>query len=375
MRLTFADSPNIDPLNFRRLLLIADELVFVDRPSISLANNFGTVGMPSWLRSIQHEFEGSEIKLIVDEPPNTTFNSQYYRQYYLNDMDNPEFLNTIFEGIKNNWIYDPHFDPKDKHCEGDYIDYRKWLIENKNEIMQTSIVDLEMTGEPFRIANKNEALFAFKIITAEQSLRVTSIIHICNKYNNSPISINPYLDKLINLRLSNAKYVGQTQKSRSLGFKIMDCMIPDAALTKISIDDILEFREKTSEYYKNWTIEINKIESQLFINQGISNSEVSCLLDVEINPRLRELNNEIRRIRDDRFKNILKTIKNTFLSFVSLGTLSSLSIPGAIALFVGNNLKTPKLTDEIIEAHFQLKDKKLSNGLTYLLEVQEYLNQ
>jgi len=50
-----------------------------------------------------------------------------------------------------------------------------------------------------------------------------------------------------------------------------------------------------------------------------------------------------------------------------------LSVPGAIAGFIGSNLKTPELTDEIIEAHFKFKDKKASNGLTYLLKLQEYL--
>jgi hypothetical protein len=48
-----------------------------------------------------------------------------------------------------------------------------------------------------------------------------------------------------------------------------------------------------------------------------------------------------------------------------------LSIPGAIAAFFGLNLKTPQFTDEIIENQFKLKHKKLSNGLTYLLELKK----
>ena len=35
-------------------------------------------------------------------------------------------------------------------------------------------------------------------------------------------------------------------------------MIPDEALFKIPVDDILEFREDTKKYYSAWTIEINK---------------------------------------------------------------------------------------------------------------------
>jgi hypothetical protein len=47
MKLTFSDSPKIDELTFKRLLLLSSELTFVERPSIQLADNYGTVGMPS----------------------------------------------------------------------------------------------------------------------------------------------------------------------------------------------------------------------------------------------------------------------------------------------------------------------------------------
>jgi hypothetical protein len=95
------------------------------------------------------------------------------------------------------------------------------------------------------------------------------------------------------------------------------------------------------------------------------------LFDTEINPRLRELKNEIRRIRDERYANILKTIKNTVISGLAFGSLSSLSITGAIASFIGANFKTPKFTDDTIDANLKLKDKKLTEGLTYLLKLQE----
>ncbi|HEY5370759.1 MAG TPA: hypothetical protein VIJ75_17370 [Hanamia sp.] len=67
----------------------------------------------------------------------------------------------------------------------------------------------------------------------------------------------------------------------------------------------------------------------------------------------------------------MKTVKNVVLSSIAFGTLSGLSIPGAILSFIGANIKTPQITDEIIDAHFALKDKKRSNGLTYLLKVKE----
>ena len=80
---------------------------------------------------------------------------------------------------------------------------------------------------------------------------------------------------------------------------------------------------------------------------------------------------KIDKIKEDRYKNILKTVKNVVISSISLGTLSGLSITGAILSFIGANVKTPQITDEIIDANFSIKDRQRSNGLTYLLEVKE----
>ena len=372
MKFTFADSPSIDELTFKKLMLTSSEIVMVGRPSISLATNYGTVGVPSGLGGLAKQFEGSPINLKTDEPPGSTFNSEYYKEYFKKDLQGKEFLNIILEGIKYNWIYDSHFKDEESRCLGEFKNYKRWILDNKDELLNTDLAQLDTPeGEAFRISTKEEALFAFKIIAAEESLRVTSVLYICNKYNNDPISINPYLDRLINLRISNEGYVGKTPSSRSLGFKVMDCFISDDALQHIHWTDILSFRERTKPYFEAWEIEINKLESQLFEQRGLSSTEIQRLFDSNINPRLWELETEIRQIRDEQFKNILKTVKNSVFSLISLGTLSSLSIPGAIAAFFGLNLKTPHFTDEIIENQFKLKYKKLSNGLTYLLELKK----
>ena len=141
---------------------------------------------------------------------------------------------------------------------------------------------------------------------------------------------------------------------------------------QIHWQDLLIFREQTKDYFDNWTVEVNKLETSLFGNDlSITDQDIIRLFDTDINPRLRELKNEIRRIKDERYSNILKTIKNTVISGLAFGSLSSLSITGAIASFIGANLKTPKFTDDIIDANLKLKDKKLTDGLTYLLKLQE----
>lgn len=376
MKLTYSDNPNIDELTFKKLLLLATELTFVDRPSIHLADNYGTVGVPSGMHNLKKRFENSPIKLNVDTPPNTVVNSNFYKTYFEKDLLNPEFIDTIFEGIENFMIYDSHFDQTQNNNSGEFQDFRSWLLANKETIKKLDISNIVRPEKIFQITNKDEAYFAFKIIAAEQSLRVTSVIHVCNKYESNPTSINPCLNKLISLRLTNNLYTGSIIRTRQLGIKLMDCIIPDEALKQITWQEILDFRETTKVYYENWAIEMNKLEAMLFKNNfAITDQDALLLFDTEINPRLRELKNEIKRINDDRFKNVLKTIKNVFLSGIELGTLSSLSVTGAIAGFIATNLKTPQLTDDIIEANFQLKNKRRSDGLTYLLKLQEHIDK
>ena len=99
MKLTFSDSPEIDELTFKRLLLLSSELTFVDRPSIQLAENYGTLGMSSGVKSLVKDFEGSPVKLIVDEPPNSTFNSDFYRKYFGKKRTQLAILRTVPQSI------------------------------------------------------------------------------------------------------------------------------------------------------------------------------------------------------------------------------------------------------------------------------------
>ncbi|HTF17318.1 MAG TPA: hypothetical protein VK658_04550 [Chryseolinea sp.] len=303
MELVFSDSPEIDELTFKRLLLLADKLVFVDRPSIMLADNFFTVGMPSGLSTLIDEFKGTPVELVVDEPPNSTFNSDFYKKYFEIDLKTPDFLDTIFDGIQNNWIYDHHFDPKSNSATGEFKDFKNWILINRNEIKNSDLINYQRPDQLFKITSSEEAMFAFRILAAEQSLRVTSVIEVSNRHTSNPTSINPYLNRLILARLNNEAYIGKPMKSRQLGLKLLDCIVPDEALLQINWLDILSFRNLAKDYFQAWSIELRKIEATLFSNvDTITNQDIMTLVDSDINPRLQELKTEITKIRDERFK-------------------------------------------------------------------------
>lgn len=374
MKLIYSDTPSVDGLTFRRLMLLGSELTFVERPSILLDENFGTVGMPSNIEQLKPQFEGSQIKLQVGVPPGSIFASDFYKEYFHKDLLNPYFIDTVIDGMESDWFSNSYFDPKENKNEGEFKEFKKWIVAHRNELKNIDFSSIKKPDEVFKVTNKDEAYFAFRIMLSEESLRVTSILTIAEKFGGNPLSINPFLNKLISLRLSNEIYTGRKTQSRQLGIRLFEALIPDEALFHLTIDDLLLFRERTKDYYKAWEIEVNKLESQ-FLEKGVdfTNKQIQQIIDKEINPRLFECKQEIRRIRDDQFAKVMKLIKNVGLSIITGGTLSSISIPTAIAGFIATNLKTPKLTDDIIDTHFKLKDIKQSSGLTYLMKVNQLI--
>jgi hypothetical protein len=376
MKLVFSDSPNIDELTFKRLLLLGEEIAFVERPSIQFIEDIGTIATPSGIRGLLPKFEDSPVKLRVEMPPDTVFSSGFYQQYFKTDIANPDFISTVIEGIRNRWFYSHYFDTEKNRATAEFKDFHSWVLNNQEEISQTDLNSVDLTGFHFEINNKENAYQAVKMILSEESLRVTSVTHISNKIASNPTSINPFLDKLINLRLSSEIYTGKNHNSKSLGMKLFQSMIPDEALLKIPVEEILSFREDTKKYYAAWTIEINKLEAQL-AKEGfaLSDKDIQNIIDTEINPKLLDLKNEIRRVRDKKFADILKVVKNNVVAVIAGGSLSAISLPAAILGFITTNLKTPKLTDDIIDNQFKLKDIKDSNGLTYLLKLNEKIEK
>jgi len=373
MNLIYSDGPDTDGLTFRRLLLLGSELTFVNRPSIQMAKDFGTVAVASGVTQVQPLFAGSPIKLNVGTPPDTVFASSFYREYFQKDLQNPLFIEIVIDGIVDNWFHHWMFD--NTKMVNEFSDLKNWIITNRKELIATDFSSVEKPDKPFSLSNKTDALFAFWTMLFEESLQVTAVLSIAEKFGGSPLSINPHLNRLIALRLSSSVYNGKLIQTKSLGMRLFESMIPDEALAQLSLEDILKFREKTKDYYDVWEAEINKLESQ-YLLQDINYSPVEFqkVLDQEIRPRVIEYKNEISKIRNELFANLLKTVKNVGISFVAGGTLSAISPGAAIAGFIAANLKTPELTDGLIDGYFKMKDFQKSNGMTYILKMNQLIN-
>jgi hypothetical protein len=378
MKLIYSDSPSIDEMTFRRLMLLGTELTFVERPSVSLDENIATIAMPSNVSGLISEFHGSPINLKVETPPTTIFSSNFYEEFFHIDLKSEKFINSVINAIEANMFDHWIFDKEQCQHEGEFTDLKKWIIENRHEFFNIDYSNITQPEDPFKVTDRNGAFYALKTLLSEQSLRVTSILSICEKNNCNPLSVNPYLNDLICQRISDSKYVGKSVVTRQLGIRLMESIIPDEALLHLTISDLLIFREKTKALYQAWEIELNKLESKLSnINIDFPYDEIVRFVDTDINPEILRIKNEIQKVKDDLFAKIIKLVKNAGFSFITSGTLCTMDWKTAIISFVVSNLatKTPELTDNIIDTHFKLKDIKRSNGLTYLLKINKLIDK
>ncbi len=96
MKVIYSTSAASDVDTLKRLLLLADEIAFLDRPSV-IFRNWGTVGSPSPMR----RFEGTHgpVTISVHEPPSGP--AEYaYKEYIGSDVTNAAFRQAFFEGFK-----------------------------------------------------------------------------------------------------------------------------------------------------------------------------------------------------------------------------------------------------------------------------------
>jgi hypothetical protein len=99
MNLIFSDSSNIDGITLKKLMLVGNNISFIDRPSILLAKNVGTVGVHSNIKGFEEQLSNEVVKIKTITPPSSAFNSNFYKKYFQIDQNNVEFKKVVISAI------------------------------------------------------------------------------------------------------------------------------------------------------------------------------------------------------------------------------------------------------------------------------------
>lgn len=348
----------------KRLLVVAEEIHFMDRPSVTF-KNWGTVGHDSDAR--RFDWSGSPVLIDVLRPPSGPAHG-LYEPYIEADINNPHFAQIVLKGFRASDDFAKKFIRFGANYGSGTGEEIARSLRQDNDLLSGEF-DLEMDGpNMFDVSAPERRKQTFKTILMEASIKVTSAIVLAEETNSIPVSEDPFIAHLIGLRVSDSAYVGETSKlAPYIGMDIAKSVIPDEALNNLEIAQILEYREKAKDAYKAWTTEVNKVSAEIGNIEGnISPDEISKIIATDFAPRIIEYKNEMSAIRDDLFTDVMKKVATWELPSLSLAYISSLGMAGSLALFA--TALAPAIPD-VIDYFKDKKDIDRRNAMSFLIKL------
>ena len=97
MKLLYSGEEFCDEPVLKRMLIVAEEIHFMDRPSVTFGS-WGTIGHDSYARRIN--WEGSPVLIDVFKPPSGPAKN-LYSPYIEADINNPIFAQIVLDGFRS----------------------------------------------------------------------------------------------------------------------------------------------------------------------------------------------------------------------------------------------------------------------------------
>ncbi len=151
MRLLFTGSSAPPGATFKRLLMIADEIAVMDRPSVTFGD-WGTVGSGSPLRPWIPAFAETPVKLVAYSPPSGPV-SELYQRYVQADLENAEFKTILLEGLTR----DETFAGKLVQMEGQYRSGGRVL--RGGDLLKELVSDAALSAAPLAERDTSQASY------------------------------------------------------------------------------------------------------------------------------------------------------------------------------------------------------------------------
>lgn len=352
----------------QRLVLLADEIAFMDRPSV-MVGSFGTVGRDSEFR--QFRIENAPVTFSVHAPPNGEKKDLYIR-YIEADLKDANFVRIVLDGLKA----DIKFQRRLVQLEANY----GWgtgrqvldeLLKDPSlyEGVYGSPTEPKLLYVPDTTLGRRQTLGTLLI---EASIQVTNALIVAESAQLDPVSDDPYFCHLISLRASDVKYVSQPASVASLlGLAITKSVLPDEVLSRLKMKDLFEYRASAKAAYGSWSLEVERLAQKLLdIPADRFSAEAAKLIVTDVRPRMLELRLEMATARDKLFGDLVKTVTKWEVPTISLAYLASLSLPTAIAAFAG---ALAPAVPAVVDYYTQRRNLVRKNSMAYLVGVSKVL--
>jgi hypothetical protein len=334
MKLLFIGASACSADTLARLLLLGNEICFLDRPSVTF-DNWGTIGHQSPLRRLSTT--GLPVQISVHAPPSRGA-GLYYAPYVEADLANPAFVKAFFDGLRNDAAFaDKMIQPHANY--GSNVtgsDLRRELLNDPT--LRAGTYDLARGESPGLMerpdTSEGRRLIARTFLT-EASIEVTSALLMSEEKEALPVADDNTYPKLLALRTSSPKYVGGVAPlAPLLGMHFARAVIPDQVLKKLEFKDIFEYRAKSKDIYDAWTVEMSKAAAKITDSDITDPAEaIQKILATELVPRVREFENEMASVRDKLFADLVNRVVTWELPTVSAAYFTNLGHLDGLALF------------------------------------------
>jgi hypothetical protein len=353
----------------QRLVLLADEIAFMDRPSVSIGN-FGTVGQASEFR--QFRIEDSPVTFSVHAAPDGEKKDLYLR-YIEADLNDTNFIRIVIDGLKANIMFQRRLIQLEANYGwGTGQQVLEELLKDPTlyEGSYGSPTEPKLLYVPDTTLGRRETLGTLLI---EASIQVTNALIVAESAQLNPVSDDPYFCHLISLRASDVRYVSQIASAASLlGLAITKSVLPDEVLSRLKMEDLFEYRASAKDAYSAWALDVDRLAQKLLdIPADRFGAEAANLIVNDIRPRMLELRLDMAAARDKLFGDLVKTATKWEVPTISIAYLASLSLPTAIAAFAG---ALAPAVPAIVDYYTQRRNLVRRNSMAYLVGVSKLLD-
>ncbi len=329
-----------------RLFLLGSELCFLDRPSVTFGD-WGTVGSDSYMRGLS--FGPSPVPITVLKPASGPAH-ELHQAYVLADLDNPDFVRSVFEGLRSDDVFAERLlQPAGNYGDGRTgVDIRRLLVADTGLPMGKLGLEQADGSLMYKPETPEGRRAIFRSLVVDVSIQITSALLMADKVEALPVADDVTLPKLLALRASSSRYVGGTPAiAPFLGLGFARSVIPDEILKNIEFKGIFAYREKTKDLYDAWNVELRSVAAKIGEAELSHPAEtIQAIIASELAPRIREYENEMASARDALFGNIVKGLARWELPTLSLSYVANLGFAGALAVFAaGAQATIPHIVD------------------------------
>jgi hypothetical protein len=367
MKLLYSGAPACSWEALKRLLIVADELVFMDRPCTVFGDppgsEWGEVGIQSPMRQVTGFFAGSPVAVSVHEPPTGLSATPLFQRYLDVDLEG-DFRSVVLEGLGQDELFAAKLIQLDgKYPSGSGREIVSALVGDPT-LRSVSLSNINQ-ATMFQVGQPEGRRSTLRSIVTSASVAVTSAMLIARRTGTIPVSDDPFFARLVALRTERPYVGGAATHAPFLGLEMARAVIPDAALQQLEPQDILEYRRSAKDAYTAWSAEINALAAKID-DIPATNLDVSVARVVaELVPKLRQYENEMKSARDKLFGDLIKGVAKVQFPTLSLALVTGVSL-GQAALAFATAVLFPSVP-AVVDYFLRTGEVKRNHTQSYLI--------